>query len=149
MAKLRELEFHVKKAIRKNAYGVFIDEFHNVNSLPINEYRDFYDTEYGILYIHDGEGPLDLILALKPLLCIKQALLFPSFANELDKALIGEPYEPKFRNAVREFLTLQDANFENKKIYHKEFGYLINKLVATIKPCVVTRMPPRDKIIKY
>lgn len=144
MAKLRELEFFVKKAIRKNAYGVYIEEFHNVQALPVNEFRDFYDTEYGILYIHDGEGALDLRLALKSLLCLKQAMLYPSFANELDKALIGEPYNKKFRDAVREFLTLQDANFDKEKIYHEEFSCLVNKIIATIKPCVIKKMPARN-----
>lgn len=139
-SKIRELDFVVKKAIRKSAYGVVWEEYFNVDSLPINEYRDFYESEYGILYIHDGKGKLSLEFALKPLLSLKQAMLYPSFINELDKALIGERSEPKFRSAINEFLALQDVNHDNLKVYNKDFAYLTNKLIATIKPCKIASM---------
>ncbi len=127
---MRELDFNVTKAVLKNAYGTQINVYENTNKLPINTCRDHYDSNLGILYIHEGKGKLSLDLALKPLLHLKAALLHESFINELDKALVGEKYNTKlFKNAVDEFKLIN--NFE-KEIKHDDFIETLNKLIANI-----------------
>lgn len=130
---LRDLDFTIEKAQLKDAYGTILGSFNNVQSLPINTNRDYYDTNLGILYIHKGEGRLPLELAKEPLLYLKQALLHASFINELDKALVGDKYNTRlFKKAVDEFIMISDYNFENNKIEHCDFKEVINKLIAKI-----------------
>lgn len=127
---MRELDFTITTAVLKNAYGTEINTYENTNTLPINTCRDYYDSNLGILYIHDGSGKLPLELALKPLLYLKQALLYECFINELDKALLGEKYNQRlFKNAVDEFNTIN--NFE-PTIKNSSFIEVINKLIAKI-----------------
>lgn len=131
--KIRDLDFTVEKAELKNAYGTTLSIFENTQTLPVNTNRDYYDTNFGILYIHNGEGKLPLALAKEPLLYLKQALLHASFINELDKALVGDKYNTRlFKKAADEFLLISDYNFENNKIEHCDFKETINKLIAKI-----------------
>lgn len=130
--KLRELNFEVKEAKLLSFYGSFIKEFRDTTSLPINTNKTYYESNLGILYIHNGEGKLDLTLALKPLLYLKQALLHTSFLDELDKALIGERYNPVFTPAIKEFELIYDYNFENNNIENKDFKEIVDKLIARI-----------------
>lgn len=130
MSAMRELDFTITKAVLKNAYGTEISTYENTDTLPINTCRDYYDSNLGILHIHNGSGKLPLDLALKPLLYLKQALLHECFINELDKALIGEKYNTKlFKNAVDEFNLIN--NFE-PHITHDSFIETISKLIAKI-----------------
>ena len=130
MSAMRELDFTVTKGVLKNAYGTEISTYENTNKLPINTCRDYYDSNLGILYIHEGDGKLPLDLALKPLLYLKQALLHECFINELDKALVGEKYNTRlFKNAVDEFKLIN--NFE-QNLRHDSFIQTITKLIAKI-----------------
>ena len=127
---MRELDFNVEKAILKTAYGTDIKLYENVNALPINTCRDYYDSNLGILYIHEGQGKLSLELARKPLLYLKQALLHECFINELDKALVGENYNTKlFKRAVDEFLSIHE--YENK-VLNEGYVETISKLIAKV-----------------
>lgn len=127
---MRELDFTITKAVLKNAYGTEISTYENTDTLPINTCRDYYESNLGILYIHNGSTKLPLDLALKPLLYLKQALLHESFIHELDKALIGEKYNTKlFKNAVDEFKLIN--NFE-QNLTHDSFIETISKLIAKI-----------------
>ena len=126
----RELDFKVAKAVLKTAYGTFLREFENVESLPINTARDYYESNLGILHIHEGKGKLPLELARQPLLYLKQALMHQSFLIELDLALAGENYNRAlFGNAVREFELIND--YEGS-VYHSDFDKVIDKLIAKI-----------------
>ena len=127
---MRELDFTITKAELKNAYGTHINTYDNTNILPINTCRDYYDSNLGVLYIHEGSGKLPLELALKPLMYLKQALLHECFINELDKALMGENYNKRlFKNAVDEFKLIN--NFE-PNINNDSFNEVISKLIAKI-----------------
>ena len=133
MLRIRDLDFTVEYAELKSAYGQTLSTFNNVQTLPVNSNRDYYESNLGILYIHNGEGKLPLALAKEPLLYLKQALLHASFINELDKALIGETYNTRlFKKAVDEFILINDYNFESNKIEHCDFKETINKLIAKI-----------------
>lgn len=126
----RDLDFMVARAELKNAYGVTLAVFENVNALPVNEGRSYYDTNLGILYIHKGEGKLPLKLALQPLLYLKQALLHTCFINELDKALNGDCYDARlFKNAVDEFLAISD---DEHVIDHNGYNQTVSMLFSQI-----------------
>lgn len=127
---MRELDFKVEKAELKNAYGTIISVYEDTATLPINTCRDYYESNLGVLYIHNGSGKLPLTLALKPLLHLKSALLHECFINELDKALVGETYNVKlFKRAVDEFKLINDYE---PHIKHDSFNEVINKLIANI-----------------